>query len=227
MKEGVNHPSRRLALEFVLLFFGVPAAYTIGVPGWPALPVLWVASVVCAVMIRRTRAVSPAPYRMNTGSLGGVILRRLALGLIVMITVLWFTRPDQLAHLPRTRPLLWLAILVLYPWLSVVPQGIVYRAFFFHRYGALFPSERARLLAAAVTFSFSHIVFRNGWALVWTLPAGWLFARTYRASGSLGLSNLEHTLYGAALFTIGWGAWFFHGITETASVFCNSLSIGE
>ncbi len=44
--------------------------------------------------------------------------------------------PHVFLSMPYYRPMLWLAVLVLYPLLSVIPQELVYRTFFFHRYGA-------------------------------------------------------------------------------------------
>lgn len=54
-----------------------------------------------------------------------------------------------------------LAVILLYPLLSAAPQGLVYRVFFFHRYQILFRKPQTMILASAVAFAFSHIVFRN------------------------------------------------------------------
>ena len=43
----------------------------------------------------------------------------------------------MLLVLPRQRPGLRLLVLLLYPLLSVYPQELLYRTFFFQRYGAL------------------------------------------------------------------------------------------
>jgi hypothetical protein len=207
---------RRLWIEMAILYGAIPAAVALVAVGRPVLPVLWAAAIGCGIYLRRAGCRSAPLFFPGWKRVLSTVVARWLLGAGLMLAVLGVYRPDQLAVLPRNRPALWLLIVAFYPWISVVPQGVVYRAFFFHRYGALFSGERARWLAAALVFSFSHVVFRNLWAVVWTLPAGWLFARTYRTTGSLGLSNLEHALYGTALFTMGWGAWFFHGTPAAA-----------
>jgi membrane protease YdiL (CAAX protease family) len=106
--------------------------------------------------------------------------------------------------------------MVLYPLLSVCPQGIIYRGFFFARYRELFPSGMALLLASAAVFSFSHIIFRNPWSVLLTFIAGLLFAWRYEATGSLLAGNLEHALYGCYMFTVGLGALFYHGAGRNA-----------
>jgi uncharacterized protein len=45
--------------------------------------------------------------------------------------------------------------------LSVYPQGIIYRAFFFERYRGLFPGPAMLIVVSAAAFSFAHIIFRN------------------------------------------------------------------
>src|SRR6516165_6773359 len=48
--------------------------------------------------------------------------------------------PSAFLNLPRSNPLLWGLVMVLYPLLSVYPQGIIYRAFLFDRYRSLYGS---------------------------------------------------------------------------------------
>jgi hypothetical protein len=73
--------------------------------------------------------------------------------------------PELFLNFPRSNPLLWSLVMVLYPVLSVYPQGIIYRAFLFGRYRDLFGSGYAMVLASAIWFAYVHIVFRNPLAL--------------------------------------------------------------
>jgi membrane protease YdiL (CAAX protease family) len=102
--------------------------------------------------------------------------------------------------------------MVLYPVLSVYPQGVLYRAFFLHRYAAVFPARWALLLASAVAFGFLHIIFRNSLAVGLTFLGGLLFATRYAETDSLLTSSVEHALYGCWLFTVGLGQYFYHGV---------------
>jgi membrane protease YdiL (CAAX protease family) len=107
--------------------------------------------------------------------------------------------------------------MVAYPVLSVYPQGVLYRAFFFERYVDLFPGKWAMILASAAAFSFLHIIFRNWLAVGLTLAGGVLFALRYQETDSLATSSFEHSLYGCWLFTVGLGQYFYHGTIQTVS----------
>ena len=84
-------------------------------------------------------------------------------------------------------------------------------------FAPLFGSPRRSLLAGALVFSYGHIVFHNLWAVLFTFIGGLLFLQTYRKSQSLLFSGIEHALYGDALFTIGWGAYFYGGTVTLLS----------
>ena len=116
----------------------------------------------------------------------------------------------------RRNPALWALVMVLYPVLSVYPQGVVYRAFFFERYGALFPGRWTVIVASAAAFAFMHIIFRNWVAVGLTFAGGLLFAARYAETSSLAASSFEHSLYGCWLFTVGLGQYFYHGTIATA-----------
>jgi hypothetical protein len=81
----------------------------------------------------------------------------------------------------------------------------------FHRYGALFTSQRGVVLASAAAFSFAHVVMRNIPALVVTFVGGLMFAGAYTRTRALALACLEHALLGDFIFTIGLGSFFFDG----------------
>jgi membrane protease YdiL (CAAX protease family) len=110
--------------------------------------------------------------------------------------------------------LFWAVVMVAYPVSSVYPQGLLYRAFFFQRYGGLFKGKWTMIVASAVAFAFLHIIFRNWLAVDLTLAGGLLFAWRYERTGSLAVSSIEHALYGCWLFTVGLGQYFYHGTIE-------------
>lgn len=145
-----------------------------------------------------------AHYAPQIIALFGVAL---ALGTMLLLRF----APDLFLDFPRNRPLLWGAIMLLYPLLSVIPQGIIYRWFVFQRYKMLFTSPWAMVLASAIAFAYVHIVFRNPLAVGLTCLAGLLFAFRYWQTGSLFVSSFEHALYGCAIFTLGLGRSFYHG----------------
>lgn len=155
-------------------------------------------------------APKPGPAELQRGrDTRRVLLRFVVLGALVAL----FSRyamPAQFLDLPRERPVLWLAIMILYPLLSVWPQEVIYRRFLFRRYAALFRG-RAMVAASALAFGFAHVIFLNWIAVAMTAAGGAIFAADYARHRSLRLACLEHSLYGCLIFTIGLGRFFYTG----------------
>jgi membrane protease YdiL (CAAX protease family) len=201
-----------LAIEFLLLFFAGPTLFAFTRHRIPAIPALWALLAYCLFILLHD------PYfdrqrLWDTRSLrqyAPVILTLFAL--VTVIGAMLFRRfaPALFLNFPRSNPLLWGLVMVLYPVLSVYPQGVIYRAFLFERYRPLFGSGWAMVLASAMAFAYVHIVFRNPLAVGLTFLAGLLFALRYVQTGSLFVSSFEHALYGCAIFTIGLGRSFFY-----------------
>ena len=114
-------------------------------------------------------------------------------------------------------PQLWLGIVFVYLFVSVLPQEALYRAFFMQRYSSLFSKsqtltnkEKTKLIVVnASLFSLAHLFFFNTLVLVLTFCGGLLFAFTYlrHSSAKVGfvLVSIEHAFYGLWLFTVGMG----------------------
>ena len=211
--------------ELFALYIALPALLTLGrlrFHSFPVIPVLWLAMAPIAVWLVRRRGYTPLAV-LGIGK-AAITERRLALTLVrvlpamlAMVALLHRIHPDWLFSFVSSHPKFWLVVMFAYPVLSVVPQGVIYRAFFRERYASLFPNPAVRTLVAAACFSFCHVFFLNVWALLLTFVGGVLFWRTYEKTGSLFLANLEHALYGDFLFTVGWGAYFFEGTQKLAA----------
>ena len=202
-----------LILEFILLFVALPLAYRFSPWPIPALPLLWFVALYCYWQLRRDPTF-PASQLWNPQPLPSQLRSIFILFGIVAIALYAGTKlfaPELLFGFARTRPGLWAAVMVLYPVLSVYPQGVIYRSFLMHRYTTLFPSQWAMVLVSALAFAWLHIIFRNPLAVVLTFGGGLLFAWRYQATGSLLTSSFEHALYGCWLFTVGLGQYFYHG----------------
>ena len=130
---------------------------------------------------------------------------------IGMIGLIWWYTPTQLFIFPRTKPKFWMIVICFYPIFSVIPQTIIYRAFFLHRYESLFGSGLPMLVVAAIAFGLAHLVFRHALPIILTTIAGFLFVWRYHSTGSALASALEHALYGDMIFTVGLGSYFFLG----------------
>lgn len=207
-----------LLLEFAAIFLALPLAYRFGPFRIPALPLLWlVAGYAAWQLLRdpdfdRRRLWNPIWLQYT--------LKRILPLFAIAAAGIWlgvhFLAPQLEWNLVRQQPWFWLLLMVAYPVLSVYPQGIVYRSFFFQRYDRLFGSDLGIVLASAATFGFMHLIFRNWLAVGLTFAGGLLFAWRYRVTKSLLTSNIEHALYGCWLFTVGLGQFFYHGNLGTA-----------
>lgn len=210
-----------LLIEFVAIFVGLPLGYRFLPLQISPLPLLWMVSLYCYLVLRRDPSF-PVSRLWNTaatrGQLKSIFVIFCPVALVLGFAVYWLA-PGMFFGLVRDRPILWAIIMVGYPILSVYPQSIVYRAFLMHRYAGLAagsnitPRMQSMLLVfvSALAFAFMHIIFRNWLAVSMTFAGGLLFAWRYRASNSLAVSALEHALYGCLLFTLGLGRYFYHG----------------
>lgn len=214
-----NPPVSRPALiaEFLTLFVALPLAYRFSPIRIPALPLLWIVTAYAWFQLLR----DPQFNRTQLWNITALPTRLAAILTIFAAAalLLWLSVHQFAPHLEwsflRQHPIFWAIVMVAYPVLSVYPQGILYRAFFFERYAKLFPSHWAMILASAAAFAFLHIIFRNWLAVALTFAGGLLFAARYAQTGSLATSSFEHALYGCWLFTIGLGQYFYHGTIST------------
>src|SRR5277367_2086840 len=204
-------------IELVILYGVTP----VGI-GWAAnrysyrgamAPLLWVASAIAVVLLLRDAnfdrgALSRLPF--GDPYLGVVGLRFCLLAGPLLALGRWLA-PDDFLRLPRRRPGLWLVLAALYPALSVLPQGILFRVFFLQRYGELFEGRIQLLLAGALAFSFGHVIFRNVTALEITAAGGAMFLETYLRTQSMLLAAAEHGAYGILAFTAGLGRFLYLG----------------
>lgn len=199
--------------EFLVLFVGLPLGYRFSPVRIPALPLLWVVAGYAWWQLLRDERFDRARL-WNAGTLPGRLPVIFACFVVVAAAlwagVHWFT-PELEWSFVRRAPGFWAVVMLAYPVLSVYPQGVLYRAFFFERYAELFPGKWAMILGSAAAFAFLHIIFRNWLAVALTFGGGLLFAARYAETGSLATSSFEHALYGCWLFTVGLGGYFYHG----------------
>jgi len=207
--------SRRwiLYLELAIFFAILPGLlYRRVLPNFP-IPILIGVAVIALLIARRFPNFSLERLFQWSGARAhalSILARDLFLMGALGIAV-WRFAPELLFSLVRKTPILWLAIMVLYPLFSVLPQEFLFRAYFFRRYQALFGRGSAMIAASAIAFGFVHIVFGNWLAVLLSAIGGILFSTTYLRTASLTLVWLEHALFGDFLFTIGLGRFFFHG----------------
>lgn len=215
---GEARAGRRLQLwlEMSLLFVGLPAAMMFLLDPRLLFPILAGLSLVGLALLALTpgfrwRSLIEGPigphWRMSVVFLVG------AAALVGGLT-LWL-RPWALFSIPLERPQLWLVIILFYPFVSALPQELLYRALFFERYGALFGAgvsgRRRAVVINALLFGFAHAFYWNWVVVGLTTMAGWFFADAYANRGSFALAWFWHALGGVLVFTIGLGGYFYTG----------------
>ena len=202
-----------LAAEGIVLFIGVPAAYVIGWLPIPIIVLLLITAGGCWLALRVQLRIEPRDLiRCQAPKTEWRrVLVTYALAVPLLAGLLWLLKPEALFSLMSRNPKVWMFVMIAYPLVSVIPQELVYRFFFFERYRPLFGCGTGMVIASAVVFSYGHIAFRNWPAVVLTFFGGLLFARTYQRTSSLMFVAIEHALYGCALFTLGFGEFLLDG----------------
>jgi uncharacterized protein len=204
--------ARRL-VEYLVLFFGVSGVFAlVRIPGGP-IPLLVVLGPAAYLYLRRRpdldRRDLTRPEALRP-ALPSILWLWLVAAVLAVAAIALLT-PSWLFNLPRQQPLLWAAVVVFYPLVSVYPQELLFRAFLLYRYAPVFGTGRGAALASAAAFGFAHLMFHNVLSVALTLVGGWLFARRYQRTRSLLTASVEHALYGVLAFTVGLGALFYHG----------------
>ncbi|MBB6429345.1 type II CAAX endopeptidase family protein [Algisphaera agarilytica] len=212
-----------LAVEMSAVFLVLPALIAFVPIKVPLIPLLVVMALTCLWLLRRdpsfdrrqlwnAKVIRRADLLFILGRFA--VLAAVLAGLLQVCLgkEIWGLKfPPEMWMLPRYKPWIWVAVMVGYPIVSVLLQNVVWRAFFFHRYRSLFGTGVGMVAASAVAFGWVHVVMLNWFAVVATLVGGVMFAQTYRRSGSMLLSSIEHALYGCWVFTVGYGLMFLYG----------------
>jgi uncharacterized protein len=198
-----------LTAELVILFVAVPLMFYFDwIPGHKSTTLL-LAFVYCFLLLLFDKKFD----RKNLGakqfrSFKPLLIRFFFIAVLLTAYLLIF-EPENLFIIPRENPLLWIAILVFYPLWSALPQELIFRVFFFHRYQQIIPNLHVLMLLNAFLFAFMHIIFNNWIALFGGFVTGFLWARTYLKTRSLLTVSAEHTIYGNFIYTIGLGHYFY------------------
>jgi hypothetical protein len=208
-----------LTLEMIAVFGLTPIAvysllYQYRVPLFTLLPLVFATFILLLTLDRSFSWRVALKRGIGLRDLGSIAAIFAVAGPAIALFA-YHDRPDSFLRFPRTSYNLWILVMILYPLISVTAQEIMYRVFFFHRYGKLFDGDpQAGIVLNAVLFSFSHIVFQNVTTLIISFLGGLLFAWRYHSSRSYWALVLEHSLYGNLIFTVGLGRYFYTGVSN-------------
>ena len=204
----MKRPSRNyLIVEFLTLFLSFPVL--LGINSIPLSFRLFFIPLVAAYVIyllytyrgqlfQKRKQIQPLQFWKKVG-LRGFVLAVFTIGYILYVD------SNLLFKSILTQPMLWVRMILIYTFLSVIPQEFIYRVFYFKRYRILFKNQNAFFLVNAILFSLAHLMFNSLLVLFFTFVGGYLFAYTYHKTKSLFWVCIEHLIYGGWLFTVGMG----------------------
>lgn len=209
MTSTQKSPSPRIILlsEFIWIFFATPLILALDVSIGIKLTM-----VICALIFVIYRSLVGKIFR-DSFVLDRPISPNVKRRMIVISSLLFFGGTVFVYLFDRSllfkvvweAPWLWVGILFVYTFLSVVPQEYLYRRFFFARYGELFSSKATLIIANVICFSFCHLFLHSPAVLILTALGGVLFAMTYSDHQDLKWVSIEHAIYGNIIFTLGIG----------------------
>src|SRR3974390_392111 len=140
-----------LAAEVTAMYVVIPLLFYYRVlPNYP-LPFLLLCVLVVYLLLRH----DPSFDRRHLWKLASVraglkpVLVRAAVLCTLIGLGVWVFMPERLFSFVRHAPGFWAGGMLLYQLLSVYPQELIFRAFFFHRYRRLFGQGMATVAASA------------------------------------------------------------------------------
>lgn len=202
------HSTTYMVFEFLLFYVFVPFIATAFLDGWwKILPLIFIALFFLLLLIRDPDFDNRILVRLDRPYI------KKSVGRVIVITVLmiWFTWwifPDLFFKYPIENFKNYAVTFFLYPFASVLPQEIIYRLYYFHRYQKLVPEKYLLMLSNAIIFGLTHFIYGNWVAPIATFLVSWIFIFNYLKTKSLLNVSLEHYFYGLVMFTIGFGYFF-------------------
>ncbi len=198
---------RKIYFEYTLLFILLPISLCFSYPISLKISGISISFLyIVYILIKNKYPFFKRGVQNYSKSIGIQIILNLSLLIVSTTLHLWLTNKSTLFNVVREKPLMWLSFLCIYSFLSVIPQEIIYRSFYFYRYKQLFNNTTVFLFSNALIFSIAHLFFQNILVSGITFIGGLIFAYSYNKTKSLVLVSIEHAIYGCWLYTVGFGA---------------------
>ena len=198
--------TRYLLIEFFLLFILLPISFAFPYLIWNKVGLTLAGFIYVIWVLRKVEGISfKVKKNLDWKAFWRRVLPIFAVVAIVTGVYVYLSEPNHLFFVIRDNIKQYVMILFIYTFLSVWPQEVIYRTFFFKRYETLFRSKALFIFVNGIIFSLAHIFFRNTLVLVLTFIGGILFGITYLKFRSTTLVSVEHALYGNWLYSVGMG----------------------
>lgn len=203
-----------LWIEFILFYLVAPVAIAVFMDPTNLFPMLLGSMLIGIVLLHFTPDFRwrnlidgwsriPLTYVITVGALTA------AIATAVMVK----TAPQNMFNIIQRDPMLMAMIAVFYPFLSALPQEIVFRPLFFRRYKPILGHLNSYSLIGinAAIFSLAHLMYWSPIVMAMTFFGGLLFAWAYVKQSSFPLAFVLHSVTGVILFALGMGVYFYSG----------------
>lgn len=200
-------------LELIIVFIGLPLVVSIYAFPRPILYSILAATCIY-IILRNLRTIDwhafwhlPRSQKiwLNVAGRTLILLLLSIIAMLILPNKGWFL-------LPQYNIWLWLAIMILYPIISVLPQEIIWRFHLLENTKNILPNRNLRIIVSAVLFGWVHIIFGTIFAVIATIYLGLQLAYAYyQGQKSFWVVWVEHSLAGQIAFTIGLGVYFYNG----------------
>ena len=194
-------------IEFFIIFILLPVSFTLKYPLLIKLLIGFIGFIyIVFVLLKIEKSKFQIAQNLNWNHFVKFTFVKFIVMACLTLMYVWLVERNNLFEIVINKPKLWLVILVVYSFLSVYPQELLYRTFFFKRYQDLFSDQKVFFFINAIVFSLGHIFFKNMLVIILTFIGGLIFALTFQKTKSTLLVSIEHAIYGCWLFTVGMGS---------------------
>lgn len=201
--------SRRIR-EIIIIYIVLPllVKYLFDLEGMlKVIPVLVLAVFVLIILLRDSTFPNGLLVRWAPVEWKWLLVRVAVVSLFTLVVV-WFWYPHLLFEFPQKKVTHYLPALAAYPFISVLPQELVFRSWYYHRYKTVFSDKTSAVFVNSLCFAFMHVVYNNWIAIAGAFAISFIFSYNYHKYRSLPVLVLEHFLYGLVIFTVGLGKFF-------------------
>lgn len=197
-----------MVLEFLLFFVFVPFITVAFLEGWWKIIPLLLIAVFFGMLLWKDPDFDNRNFIRFDQAYFRKSLPRIIIISILLIWFTWWIFPGLFLAYPVNEFGGYILTFFLYPVVSVLPQEIIYRMYFFQRYKKIVPEKYLLMLSNAIIFGLTHVIYDNLVAPIATFLVSWIFIFNYLKTQSLLNVSLEHYIYGLVMFTVGFGHFF-------------------
>ena len=199
--------------ELIILFLGIPLILLIARINVQILITVILSCLAVCLYLKFNKIKIINYYSKNPQNLKYILYRIVFVSFLILSFSFLYDQENFLSF-PKENFNIYILVMILYPFLSALPQEVLYRRFFFERYEKTFPGKTKFIILNSIFFSLGHIIYLNPIVIGFTFIGGLIFAWNYYEHRSTFWVTLEHAIYGNVVFTSGLGIYFYHGTIQ-------------